>query len=243
MKLWDKGYNIDKLIESFTTGNDRELDLELAPYDVIGSMAHANMLCKIGLISTDENLQLQDALRNITVEINDGKFIIEDGIEDVHSQVELLLTRRLGDIGKKIHLGRSRNDQVLVDLRLFFRAQLKQLFDKTSDLINLLIQTAEKHKNVLIPGYTHMQIGMVSSFGLWFSGYAEALLDDAEYLKLTQKAINRNPLGTAAGYGSSIPLDRQMTTDELHFAGLCVNPINAQIPNQNMGSYLSLISL
>ena len=229
MKLWDKGYNIDNLIESFTTGNDRELDLELAAYDVLGSMAHANMLCKIGLITADENLQLQDALCDITAEINDGKFIIEDGIEDVHSQVELLLTRRLGEIGKKIHLGRSRNDQVLVDLRLFFRTQLDQLFDKTSDLINLLIQTAEKHKNVLIPGYTHMQIGMVSSFGLWFSGYAEALLDDAEYLKLTQKAINRNPLGTAAGYGSSIPLDRQMTTDELHFAGLCVNPINAQI--------------
>lgn len=229
MKLWDKGYNIDTLIDSFTTGKDRELDIDLAPYDIQGSKAHANMLCKIGLINVDENDKLQQELELIGQEISTGKFIIEEGIEDVHSQVELMLTRRLGDIGKKIHLGRSRNDQVLVDLRLFFRAQLDQLFTKTSDLITLLIQTSEKHKDVLIPGYTHMQIGMVSSFGLWFSGYAEALLDDAEYLKLTQKAINRNPLGTAAGYGSSIPLDRQETTDELDFEGLCINPINAQI--------------
>lgn len=229
MKLWDKGYNIDTLIESFTTGKDRELDIDLAPYDIQGSKAHANMLCKIGLIKADENDKLQQELEHISKEISNGKFAIEDGIEDVHSQVELMLTRRLGDIGKKIHLGRSRNDQVLVDLRLFFRAQLDQLFDKSADLIKLLILTADKHKDVLIPGYTHMQIGMVSSFGLWFSGYAEALLDDAEYLKLTQKAINRNPLGTAAGYGSSIPLDRQQTTDELHFEGLCINPINAQI--------------
>ena len=229
MKLWDKGYNIDHQIERFTTGRDRELDLDLAPYDVQGSKAHANMLAQIGLLTSEENQSLQDELNNIAAEIAEGKFVIEDGIEDVHSQVELLLTQRLGDVGKKIHLGRSRNDQVLVDLRLFFRDQLTRLGTKATDLINLLINSADTHKEVLIPGYTHMQIGMVSSFGLWFSGYAEAILDDLEYLYATRKSINRNPLGTAAGYGSSIPLDRLQTTEELAFEGLCVNPINAQI--------------
>ena len=229
MKLWDKGYNIDDQIERFTTGRDRELDIDLAPYDVQGSMAHANMLAQIGLLTAEENQQLQNELKNIATEISQGKFVINDGIEDVHSQVELLLTMRLGDVGKKIHLGRSRNDQVLVDLRLFFRDQLSLIGDKSSDLIKLLLQSADTHKDVLLPGYTHMQIGMVSSFGLWFSGYAEAILDDLEYLQSTRRCINRNPLGTAAGYGSSIPLDRFQTTTELEFEGLCVNPINAQI--------------
>ncbi len=229
MKLWDKGYNIDDRIETFTTGRDRELDIELAPYDVQGSMAHANMLAKIGLLTTDENQKLLAELKNIASEIAEGKFTIQDGIEDVHSQVELLLTQRLGDVGKKIHLGRSRNDQVLVDLRLFFRARLTELSELASELISLLLDTAEQHQDVLIPGYTHMQIGMVSSFGMWFSGYAEALLDDMEYMLLTRRCINRNPLGTAAGYGSSIPLDRLQTTEELSFEGLCVNPINAQV--------------
>lgn len=247
MKLWDKGYNIDKQIESFTTGKDRELDLELAPYDVIGSMAHANMLCSIGLITKEENQQLQKELNNIKQIIADGHFIIEDGTEDVHSQVELMLTGKLGETGKKIHLGRSRNDQVLLDLRLYFRAKLDELFNKSQELIKVLLHHAEKHKDLLIPGYTHMQIGMVSSFGLWFSAYAEALLDDAEYLLMTRKAINRNPLGTAAGYGSSIPLDRLMTTEELNFEGLCINPINAQIgrgkTEMMIANALSLIGL
>ena len=229
MKLWDKGYTIDDRIERFTTGRDRELDIDLAPYDVQGSMAHANMLAHIGLLTQPENKQLQAELNTIAKEIADGVFTIEDGIEDVHSQVELLLTQRLGDVGKKIHLGRSRNDQVLVDLRLFFRAQLTEIGTLTSQLIELLLETAAQHKDALIPGYTHMQIGMVSSFGMWYSGYAEALLDDLEYILSTKKCINRNPLGTAAGYGSSIPLDRQHTTDALAFEGLCVNPINAQI--------------
>jgi len=229
MKLWDKGYNIDDRIERFTTGRDRELDIDLAPYDVQGSMAHANMLSQIGLLTTQENAHLQAELKNIAKEIADGKFTIQDGIEDVHSQVEFMLTQRLGDVGKKIHLGRSRNDQVLLDLRLFFRAQLTELGIITTQLIELLLDIAAQHKESLIPGYTHMQIGMVSSFGMWFSGYAEALLDDLEYMQSTRKTINRNPLGTAAGYGSSIPLDRQHTTDALEFEGLCINPINSQI--------------
>ena len=229
MKLWDKGYSIDNLIETFTTGKDRALDIELAPYDVIGSMAHANMLSSIGLITADENAQLQKELKRIADIIEDGEFVIEDGVEDVHSQVELLLTNALGDVGKKIHLGRSRNDQVLVDLRLFFRAKMDEIVNKSSELIQLLIREGNKHKDVLIPGYTHMQIGMVSSIGMWYSGYAEALIDDAEYFSYSKKVINRNPLGTAAGYGSSIPLDRLQTTKELSFEGLCINPINAQI--------------
>jgi len=229
MKLWDKGYSIDDRIERFTTGRDRELDIDLAPYDVQGTKAHANMLAHIGLLTKEENTQLQAELKNIEEEIADGKFSIQDGIEDVHSQVELMLTLRLGDVGKKIHLGRSRNDQVLVDLRLFFRAQLTEIGTLSKQLIELLLNTAAHHKNSLIPGYTHMQIGMVSSFGMWFSGYAEALIDDLEYLLATRKSINRNPLGTAAGYGSSIPLDRQHTTAALAFEGLCVNPINSQI--------------
>lgn len=247
MKLWDKGYNIDRQIEAFTTEKDRVLDLELAPYDVRGSMAHADMICHIGLITLEENDLIQKELATIEQIIANGEFRIEDGVEDVHSQVELLLTRALGDVGKKIHLGRSRNDQVLLDLRLYFRARLDEIFEQSEALIRILCAEAEKHKDVLIPGYTHMQIGMVSSFGLWYGAYAEALIDDAEYLIMTRRSINRNPLGTAAGYGSSIPLDRLMTTEALEFDGLCINPINAQIGRGKtelmVANALSLIGL
>ena len=229
MKLWDKGYDINARIQDFTIGKDRELDVYLAKYDVLGSKAHTRMLSSIGLIEEGENQQLQGALDRILTVIETGAFEIEDGIEDVHSQVELMLIRALGDIGKKIHLGRSRNDQVLLDLRLFFRDQLDLMCQETGSLAEMLIQHADRDKDVLMPGYTHMQIGMVSSFGMWFSAYAEALIDDMNFIKSIRGVINRNPLGTAAGYGSSIPLDRDMTTKELQFEGLCINPINAQI--------------
>ena len=229
MKLWDKGYDINKEIEDFTVGRDREFDLYLATYDVQASMAHADMLCKIGMISSEEKDALQKELQLIETEITAGRFVIEANVEDVHSQIEKILVAKIGDIGKKIHLGRSRNDQVLVALRMFFRDRLQSLIAACKDVVGVLLDTAEKHKDVLIPGYTHMQIGMVSSCGLWLSAFAEGLIDDAEYISKTISIINRNPLGTAAGYGSSLPLDRQMTTDQLSFEGLCINPINAQL--------------
>lgn len=229
MKLWDKGYDINERIQRFTIGKDRELDIHLARYDVLGSKAHTQMLSTIGLISQEENQQLQEALDHILGSIDRQEFVIEDGIEDVHSQVELLLIRKLGDVGKKIHLGRSRNDQVLLDLRLFFRDQLDQLQGSAAILAELLLDSAGAYEAVLMPGYTHMQIGMISSYGMWFSGFAEALIDDIALLKAIGIVINRNPLGTAAGYGSSIPLDRDLTTRLLGFDGLCINPINAQI--------------
>lgn len=229
MKLWDKGFHLDHKIESFTIGKDRELDLDLAKYDVIGSKAHANMLASIGMISEGENNRLQEALDGILEKISNGAFVIDEGMEDVHSQVEFLLTKKLGDTGKKIHLGRSRNDQVLLDLRLYFRDQLDAMTMVIRDLIEILIKRAEEHKNDLLPGYTHMQVGMVSSFGMWFTAFAEGLLDDLALVCSTRQLINRNPLGTAAGYGSSIPLDRELTTQELGFEGLCINPINAQL--------------
>ncbi len=229
MKLWDKGYQIDRKIEEFTVGLDRQFDLEIAKYDAIASIAHAQMLHEIGMITVEENAALHQELNLILNQIEKGDFIIEDHVEDVHSQIENTLVAQIGDIGKKIHLGRSRNDQVLVALRLFFRDRLRQLIEQMKRVATILISSADQYKNVLIPGYTHMQIGMVSSCGLWFSAYAEALIDDAEYISHTISIINRNPLGTAAGYGSSLPLDREMTTDELAFEGLCINPINAQI--------------
>lgn len=229
MKLWDKGYSINQRIEQFTIGQDRELDLFLAPYDVLGSKAHAKMLAEVGLITSDENEQLQVELSKIAAQIEKREFVIQEGIEDVHSQVELQLTQAIGDIGKKIHLGRSRNDQVLLDLRLFFRDELSAIKMLCADTAHRLLTSAEAHKTILIPGYTHTQVGMVSSFGLWFSAFAEALIDDIEFLNGTQLTINRNPLGTAAGYGSSMPLDREMTTEELEFNGVCINPINAQL--------------
>ena len=216
-------------IEKFTIGRDREMDLYLAKYDVLGSMAHITMLESIGLLTADELQQLLRELRTIYQQAERGDFVIEEGVEDVHSQVELLLTRRLGDIGKKIHSGRSRNDQVLVDLKLFTRDQLREIAQLTHQLFDALIRQSERYKNVLMPGYTHLQIAMPSSFGLWFGAYAESLVDDMQFLQAAWRITNRNPLGSAAGYGSSFPLNRQMTTDLLGFDSMDYNVVYAQM--------------
>ena len=229
MKLWSKGFEINKEIERFTVGRDREMDLYLAKYDVMGSMAHITMLNSIGLIADDELPVLLKELRKIYAICEKGEFVIEDDIEDVHSQVELMLTRALGDMGKKIHSGRSRNDQVLVDLKLFTRAALREVVESTKTLFDELIAKSEQYKNVLMPGYTHLQIAMPSSFGLWFGAYAESLTDDMLYLQSAYKMTNRNPLGSAAGYGSSFPLNRQMTTDLLGFDTMNYNVVYAQM--------------
>ena len=216
-------------IERFTVGKDREMDLYLAKYDVLGSMAHITMLESIGLLTKDELQQLLAALRTIYQKAEMGRFGIEEGVEDVHSQVELMLTRQLGDIGKKIHSGRSRNDQVLVDLKLFIRDQLKELVSLTDTLFHELIAKSNEYKDVLMPGYTHLQVAMPSSFGLWFGAYAESLADDMQYLLAAWRITNRNPLGSAAGYGSSFPLNRQMTTDLLGFDSMDYNVVYAQM--------------
>ena len=229
MQLWNKGFEPDKLIEKFTVGNDRNLDLRLARYDVEGSKAHIKMLESIGLLSKDELQILLPALDEISESIEKGDFIIEDGVEDVHSQIEFLLTKKLGDIGKKIHSGRSRNDQVLVDLKLFFRDDLKQIAKAVDKLFRRLQSLSELHKDKLMPGYTHLQIAMPSSFGLWFGAYAEALTDDMQILVAAYKIANQNPLGSAAGYGSSFPLDREMTTELLHFNNPHYNVVAAQM--------------
>ena len=229
MKLWSKGFEPDKMIEEFTVGRDRELDLELARFDVEGSMAHIKMLESIGLLTADELDVLTAALKDILAMIERGEFVIEPGVEDVHSQVEFLLTERLGDIGKKIHSGRSRNDQVLVDLNLYMRHRLKMIADATVRLFDTLQALSERHKDVLMPGYTHLQVAMPSSFGLWFGAYAEALTDDMQMLLAAYNIANQNPLGSAAGYGSSFPLGREMTTRELGFAGLHYNVVAAQM--------------
>ena len=229
MKLWDKGFEPDKMIETFTVGRDRELDLQLARYDVEGSMAHIRMLESIGLIEKEELPVLLAALEEIRTEILDGKFTIDEGIEDVHSQVELLLTQRLGDMGKKIHSGRSRNDQVLVDLKLFFREEIKSIANETVHLFDRLQALSEQYKDVLMPGYTHLQIAMPSSFGLWFGAYAETLVDDLRLVAAAYKIANQNPLGSAAGYGSSFPLNRTMTTELLHFDTMHYNVVAAQM--------------
>ena len=234
MKLWSKGFEINKEIENFTVGRDREMDLYLAKYDVLGSMAHITMLNSIGLIADDELPLLLAELRKIYAVCEEGKFVIEDDIEDVHSQVELMLTRALGDMGKKIHSGRSRNDQVLLDLKLFTRAELKNLVEETKALFDELIGKSEENKDVLMPGYTHLQIAMPSSFGLWFGAYAESLTDDMLYLQSAYKMTNRNPLGSAAGYGSSFPLNRQMTTDLLGFDSMNYNVVYAQMGRGKM---------
>ena len=234
MKLWSKGFEINKEIERFTVGRDREMDLYLAKYDVLGSMAHITMLNSIGLIGDDELPLLLAELRKIYAICEEGKFVIEDDIEDVHSQVELMLTRALGDMGKKIHSGRSRNDQVLVDLKLFTRAELKTVVEETKTLFDELIAQSEANKDVLMPGYTHLQIAMPSSFGLWFGAYAESLTDDMLYLQSAYKMTNRNPLGSAAGYGSSFPLNRQMTTDLLGFDSMNYNVVYAQMGRGKM---------
>ena len=229
MKLWEKSVKIDKDIERYTIGRDREMDLYLAPFDVLGSMAHITMLESIGLLEKDELDVLLVEMKKIYADAVAGNFEIEEGIEDVHSEVELILTRRLGDIGKKIHSGRSRNDQVLVDLKLYMRHELQEITRLTVELFNMLIQQSEKYKNVLMPGYTHLQVAMPSSFGLWFGAYAEGLVDDLTVLNAAYKVVNRNPLGSAAGYGSSFPLNRQMTTDLLGFDSMDYNVVYAQM--------------
>jgi argininosuccinate lyase len=228
-KLWTKNVQMTDEIERFTVDKDREMDLYLAKYDVLGSMAHITMLESIGLLTKDELQQLLTALRTIYQEAEMGRFVIEEGVEDVHSQVELMLTRQLGDIGKKIHSGRSRNDQVLVDLKLFIRDQLKELVTLTEALFHELIEKSNAYKDVLMPGYTHLQVAMPSSFGLWFGAYAESLADDMQYLLAAWRITNRNPLGSAAGYGSSFPLNRQMTTDLLGFDSMDYNVVYAQM--------------
>ena len=234
MKLWDKGTSVNKLIEDFTVGKDRELDVYLAKYDVLGSMAHAIMLESIGLLTAGEKTDLLAELKLIYKEVEAGRFKIEEGIEDVHSQVELMLTRKLGDVGKKIHSGRSRNDQVLLDLKLFTRSEIQKIVDSVAELFSLLISQAEKYKHVLMPGYTHLQVAMPSSFGLWFSAYAESLADDLELVLAAYKITNQNPLGSAAGYGSSFPLNRTMTTELLGFSTMNYNVVYAQMGRGKM---------
>jgi argininosuccinate lyase len=228
MKLWQKTTNSKQEVEQFTVGKDPEFDILLAPYDVLGSMAHAAMLETIGLLTAEENKILQKGLREIYEELKQGKFVIEQGVEDVHSQVELLLTQRYGAIGKKLHSGRSRNDQVLVDLKLFYRDAIREIFEEANSLADLLIQLADRHKEDLMPGYTHTQLAMPSSFGLWFASFAEGLGEDLNLLQVAFELSNKNPLGSAAGYGSSFPLDRTMTSRLLGFADLHHNVINAQ---------------
>ncbi|QIA09671.1 argininosuccinate lyase [Draconibacterium halophilum] len=229
MKLWDKGTPVNKAIEEFTVGKDRELDLFLATHDILGSMAHVTMLESVGLIEKDELPPLLSELKNLYARAEKGEFTIDEGVEDIHSQVEFLLTEKLGDLGKKIHSGRSRNDQVLLDLKLFTRDAIKEITETTSNLIDTLLKRAEETKGILMPGYTHLQVAMPSSFGLWFSAYAESLADDLELLLSAFKITNQNPLGSAAGYGSSFPLNRQMTTDLLGFATMNYNVVYAQM--------------
>ena len=229
MKLWEKGIPVNKAIEEFTVGKDRELDLYLAPFDILGSMAHITMLESVGLLEKQELPVLLQELKKLYQIAIDKKFVIEEGVEDVHSQVEFMLTQELGDLGKKIHSGRSRNDQVLLDLKLFTRDAIREIVESTSSLVDILLHRAEETKTVLMPGYTHLQIAMPSSFGLWFSAYAESLTDDLELLLSAYKITNQNPLGSAAGYGSSFPLNRQLTTDLLGFAKMNYNVVYAQM--------------
>ena len=234
MKLWEKNFEINKEIERFTVGRDREMDLYLAKYDVLGSMAHITMLESIGLLKTDELKPLLAELKNIYKLADNGEFVIEDGVEDVHSQVEMMLTEKLGDLGKKIHSGRSRNDQVLVDLKLFTRHELKDIADEVKILFDELIQKSNQYKEVLMPGYTHLQVAMPSSFGLWFGAYAESLADDMLFLQAAYRMTNRNPLGSAAGYGSSFPLNRTLTTELLGFDSMDYNVVYAQMGRGKM---------
>lgn len=229
MKLWEKNIQVTEEIDRFTVGHDRELDLYLAPYDILGSIAHVSMLHSIHLIADDELPLLLTELKALYHEAAAGRFVIEDGVEDVHSQVELMLTRKLGDVGKKIHSGRSRNDQVLVDLRLFTRDRLRRIAACVQRLFDALLAQSERYKAVLMPGYTHLQVAMPSSFGLWFGAYAESLADDMLLLEAAYRMTNRNPLGSAAGYGSSFPLDRDMTTRLLGFDTMDYNVVYAQM--------------
>lgn len=228
-KLWQKTTDVNKLVENFTVGRDTEFDRQMAAFDVLGSLAHTQMLHSIGLMSSDDLALVQRELRAIYKDIENDNFTIEPGVEDVHSQVEMLLTQRIGDAGKKIHSGRSRNDQVLVDLKLFFRSELQQVVEETVILFRQLIELSEKYKDVLLPGYTHLQVAMPSSFGLWFGAYAESLVDDLELVLAAYKITNKNPLGSAAGYGSSFPLNRTLTTQLLGFDSLNYNVVYAQM--------------
>lgn len=228
-KLWEKNIDVNPEIERFTVGKDRELDIFLARYDVLGSIAHSTMLQSIGMLTADEMQSLHNELRNIYTLIEEGCFTIEEGVEDVHSQVELMLTRKLGDTGKKIHSGRSRNDQVLLDLKLFTRKELQDVCTAVKELFDALIEQSNAHKDVLMPGYTHLQVAMPSSFGLWFGAYAESLADDMLFLQAAYRMCNRNPLGSAAGYGSSFPLNRTMTTELLGFDSMNYNVVYAQM--------------
>lgn len=228
-KLWDKGYDDDALIDKFTVGRDRELDLYLAPYDVLGTMAHITMLESVGLLSRDDLERLLPVLARLHGQAAEGKLEIEPDVEDIHSQVELMLTRELGDVGKKVHTGRSRNDQVLVDLKLFARAEIMKTVEKVRTLFGVLQRKSEQYRSVLIPGYTHLQVAMPSSFGLWFGAYAESLTDDMRLMLAAWEITNQNPLGSAAGYGSSAPLDRTMTTRLLGFSDLDYNVVYAQM--------------
>ena len=229
MKLWDKGFSIDKTIEAFTIGDDREIDLYIAKYDLQASLAHAKMLAKTGILDHNELLQIEQSIQNLQNEVENKTFKIEDDFEDVHSKIEVELTQRLGDAGKKIHTARSRNDQVLVALQLYYKDNLMVLQKQVRALFDTLLNLAEQHKSELLPGYTHLQVAMPSSFGLWFSAYAEALIDDVIMLQSAQKIVDQNPLGSAAGYGSSFPIDREMTTNLLNFSDLKYNVVAAQI--------------
>ncbi len=239
MKLWSNTQTVNNLVEKFTIGQDNVLDLRLARFDVLGTLAHIEMLASIGLLTAAELAVLQPALRAILGQIKAGEFTIEPGVEDVHSQVELLLTRSLGDVGKKIHSGRSRNDQVLVDLRLFFRSEIQEVTGLVGELFEVLMAQAAAHEDVPMPGYTHTQVAMVSSFGLWFSAYAESLADDLRLWHSVFDIINQNPLGSAAGYGSSFPLDRHMTTQLLGFKDLNYNVLHAQMGRGKSEQFLS----
>ncbi len=229
MKLWDKGFSIDKTIEAFTIGDDREIDLYIAKYDLQASLAHAKMLAKTGILDHNELLQIEQSIQHLQNEVENKTFKIEDDFEDVHSKIEFELTQRLGDAGKKIHTARSRNDQVLVALQLYYKDNLMVLQKQVRALFDTLLNLAEQHKSELLPGYTHLQVAMPSSFGLWFSAYAEALIDDVIMLQSAQKIVDQNPLGSAAGYGSSFPIDREMTTDLLNFSDLKYNVVAAQM--------------
>ena len=229
MKLWDKGYSIDQQIEQFTVGNDREVDLHIAKYDIKASLAHAKMLKSIGILSDEELKQLESGLKELHRQCTENIFTIEDQFEDVHSKIEFELTQKFGEVGKKIHTARSRNDQVLVALHLYYRESLREIKSLTKTFFNTLLNLAEKHRSALLPGYTHLQVAMPSSFGLWFSGYAETLVDDVYLLDATLKTVNQNPLGSAAGYGSSFPINRGLTTRELGFETLKYNVVAAQM--------------
>jgi len=229
MKLWEKETKVSEIVERYTVGRDLEFDIQLAPYDVLGSLAHTEMLASIDLLTQEEKSEIHRELKSIYKDILSGEFQIQEGVEDIHSQVELLLTERLGDVGKKIHSGRSRNDQVLVDLKLFLRQEIKEITEGTSVLFDRLIQLSDQYKDVLMPGYTHMQVAMPSSFGLWFGAYAESLIDDLHMLHAAYKTVNKNPLGSGAGFGSSFPLNRKMTTELLGFEDLNYNVVYAMM--------------